>query len=262
MNKTVVAGLTSGVIVLAMIIGPLGAYAATTDRMVTVNLEGKTYTFTITSYEFERSIFINVSESLLQDIADEFGTVKFVFYSQISKYESDDSFIQIEPRVNVGGKLDVKFVTESKAVKVQFGEHSVMDLFTVKPSLTNGSIKSIEADPDSTSIIISVSTTNEDGELTITLQRGVIDSRADGIDDDFIVLIDGEETDFEETDTTSMARTLKIPIPAGAEKIEIIGTHVIPEFPTFSVIIFATAMSAILATSLISKRRSILTATV
>lgn len=90
----------------------------------------------------------------------------------------------------------------------------------------------------------------------------MIDSRTDGQDDDFLVMVDGEETDFEETDTTSMARTLKIPVPAGAGEIEIIGTHVIPEFPTFSVIIFATAMSAILATSLIVKRRSTLTAKV
>lgn len=168
MKKTSVVGLALGVIVLAMIIAP-SAYAAKIDRTITVNLDGKTSTFTITTFTFERGVIINVSESLLQDIINEFGTAKFVFYAQISKYESGNSYVKVEPRVDFGDKLDVKFVSGSQAVQVQLGKQSVMDLFPVKPSLTNGSVKNIEADPDFASIIVSVSTTNEDGELTITL---------------------------------------------------------------------------------------------
>ena len=41
-----------------------------------------------------------------------------------------------------------------------------------------------------------------------------------GEDDDFFILIDGEEVDFDET-TSSTDRTITIEFPAGAEEIEI-----------------------------------------
>jgi len=130
-------------------------------------------------------------------------------------------------------------------VKVEFEDN----VFNVKASLSNGSIQSIEVDPDFTSLIISVSTTDEDGELTITLPRELIDARIDGDDDDFIVLVDGDEADFDETDTTSTERTLTIPVPAGAEEIEIIGTQVIPEFGILAALVLAAAVGAIVVVS-------------
>jgi len=123
------------------------------------------------------------------------------------------------------------------------------NVFNVKASLSNGSIRSIEVDPDFTSIIISVSTTDQDGELTITLPRQLIDARINGDDDDFIVLVDGDEADFDETDTTSTERTLTIPVPAGAEEIEIIGTVVVPEFGILAALVLAAAVGAIIAVS-------------
>lgn len=123
------------------------------------------------------------------------------------------------------------------------------NVFNIDASLSNGSIQSIEVDPDFTSLIISVSTTDEDGELTITLPRDLIDARIDGDDDDFIVLVDGEEADFEESETTSSERTLVIPVPGGAEEIEIIGTQVIPEFGILAALVLAAAVGAIVVVS-------------
>ena len=136
-------------------------------------------------------------------------------------------------------------------VRVQFEDN----VFDVKASLSNGSIQSIEVDPDFTSVIISVSTTDQDGELTITLPRQLIDARIDGDDDDFIVLIDGEETEAEETDITATERTLTIQVPAGAEEIEIIGTQVIPEFGILAALVLAAAVGAIVV---ISRKNQIL----
>jgi len=123
------------------------------------------------------------------------------------------------------------------------------NVFNVKASLSNGSIRSIEVDPDFTSILITVSTTDQDGELTITLPRALIDARIDGDDDAFIVLVDGDEAEAEETDTTSTERTLKIPVPAGAEEIEIIGTMVVPEFGILAALVLAAAVGAIVVVS-------------
>jgi len=70
----------------------------------------------------------------------------------------------------------------------------------------------------------------------------------DGDDDEFFVLVDGEEVDFEEI-TTSTDRTLTIEFSAGAEQIEIIGTFVIPEFGTIAAMILAVAIISIIAIS-------------
>lgn len=168
----------------------------------------------------------------------------------------------------VGGKLGIDGVYTVKAtysgqsVQTTFdfaGEGEIIpgtirvefegNVFNVKASLSNGSIQSIEVDPDFTSLLISVSTTDEDGELTITLPRDLIDAKVNGDDDSFIVLVDGEEADFEETDTTSTERTLSIPVPGGAEEIEIIGTVVVPEFGILAAFVLAAAIGAIVVLS-------------
>ena len=114
--------------------------------------------------------------------------------------------------------------------------------------ITGGKLLSIMPDVDATSLIISIDATN-DGSLTLTIPRSVLDATQDnGEDDVFFVLIDGEEADFDET-TTSTDRTLTIEFPAGAEEIEIIGTFVVPEFGTIAAMILAVAIISIIAIS-------------
>ena len=98
--------------------------------------------------------------------------------------------------------------------------------------ITNGKIMSIEVDRESKSIIVlALTSSTQDGELAITLARVLIDSRTNGEDSNFAVLVDRQETNFEETSTSPIERALVIPIPAGAKEVVIIGTYVIPEFP-------------------------------
>ena len=80
-----------------------------------------------------------------------------------------------------------------------------------------------------------------DGELVITLPRDHIDSKLNGDDDEFIIIVDGAETDYQELNTNDMERKLAIPIFAGAEEVEIIGTQVVPEFP-LSVLVIMTVV--------------------
>lgn len=98
----------------------------------------------------------------------------------------------------------------------------------IETSLSNGTVKSIQFDLSFTSIILLLETSaTEDGLLTIKLPRDALDSRVNGCtgdDAEFIVLVDGEEVGFDETSTTLTSRTLVIPINAGSEEVEIIGT--------------------------------------
>ena len=102
-------------------------------------------------------------------------------------------------------------------------------------------------DVDANSLIISIDAM-DDGSITLTIPRSVLDATINGADDDFFVLVDGEEVDFDET-VTSTDRTLTIAFPAGAEEIEIIGTFVVPEFGTIAAMILAVAIISIIAVS-------------
>jgi len=113
--------------------------------------------------------------------------------------------------------------------------------------ITGGKLLSVMPDVDANSLIISVDA-SEDGSLTLTIPRSVLDATINDGDDEFFVLVDGEEVDFDET-TSSTSRTLTIPFQAGAEEIEIIGTFVVPEFGTIAAMILAVAIVSIIAIS-------------
>ncbi|HXG73647.1 MAG TPA: PEFG-CTERM sorting domain-containing protein [Candidatus Nitrosotenuis sp.] len=136
--------------------------------------------------------------------------------------------------------------TGAKSIKVTGTD------FLVNYSIKGGRVISITPSIPDKSLIIQIETTS-DGELTITLPRGLIDARLgpdgqSGEDDSFFVLVDGAEVDFDET-TTSSDRTLTIPFDDGATEIEIIGTFVIPEFGAMAAIILAVAIVSIIAVS-------------
>ena len=128
-----------------------------------------------------------------------------------------------------------------------FGQSLTVEGFGIGYQITGGSIISITPDIDQSSLIIEIEAV-DDGELTITLPRELIDSKIGDADDDFFVLVDAEEVDFDET-KTDLERTLTIGFPAGTEEIEIIGTFVIPEFGTIAALILAVAIISIIAVS-------------
>ncbi len=114
--------------------------------------------------------------------------------------------------------------------------------------ITGGQLLSITPDVDANSLIVGIDATS-DGSLTLTIPRSVADALLEtGEDDEFFVLVDGEEVDFSE-DVTSTDRTLTIAFQAGSEEIEIIGTFVVPEFGTIAAMILAVAIVSIIAVS-------------
>ncbi len=85
-------------------------------------------------------------------------------------------------------------------------------------------VSGIESDTDFISLILTVDVTESTGTLDVTLDRSFFDSTFEGLDDDFIILADGDEPNFSETATTFQSRTLSLELPAGTEEIEIIGS--------------------------------------
>jgi len=96
--------------------------------------------------------------------------------------------------------------------------------FDVDYTATGMTVSGIEADADFISLILSVDVTASTGVLDITFDRSFFDSTFDGLDDDFIILADGDEPTFSETSTSAQSRTLSIELPAGTEELEIIGS--------------------------------------
>jgi len=92
-------------------------------------------------------------------------------------------------------------------------------------SIIGGAVSSIEADEYFASLIITLEA-EDDGILTITLPRSFIDAKIGDIDDEFFVLVNGEEIVYFEEAPTIDDRTLAISFEQGTREIEIIGTQI------------------------------------
>lgn len=119
--------------------------------------------------------------------------------------------------------------------------------YPVNYTITGATVNDMSLDISQTSLTISLKTTG-DGNLTITLPRTLIDAKAGANDDQFFVLVDGADTNFEESKTNT-DRTLSIPFTVGSEKVEILGTQVVPEFGPLAFIILAMSVLSIVAIS-------------
>lgn len=143
-------------------------------------------------------------------------------------YKIDCSFKpdqSLEPVVKITQNEEKLKESKSKKEKITTNTMSVNvndTAFNVDYTISNGKVVKISHDAQATSLIINLATL-ENGELTISVPRMLLDSKIGNYDEDFFVLLDGEETDFEET-IASIDRTLTITFPKGAEEIEIIGT--------------------------------------
>jgi len=117
------------------------------------------------------------------------------------------------------------------------GVEDISDQFVA--TVTSGVIHHIGANSDDDTLLVHLFGADDDGELKITLNKDIITPFDDGT---YFVLVDSEEVYFEQ-----MGRTLHIEYGAGAERIEIVGSHVVPEFGTIAMIILAVAIVSIIA---------------
>ena len=191
-------------------INPNGPYWKTSGTYTILITQNKDNQIT-TSFEFSG---VSVSENLKESITEEIITEEII---------TEDSIIT-ETTITVQNSTDLIFY-----------------------EIINGNLKNVVPDFDAISLLLYIESI-DDGSITLTIPRSVLDATINNGDDEFFVLVDDEEVDFEEI-TTDTDRTLIIEFLAGSEQIEIIGTFVIPEFGTIAAMILAVAIISIVAIS-------------
>jgi len=111
----------------------------------------------------------------------------------------------------------------------------------VMTQLTSGEVTEIIANTDENSIIFSLET-DQDGMLSITTSDFLIRPFSDG---SFFVLVNGEQIENVKFEN----KILSIPYTSEAEKIEVYGSYVVPEFGTIAILIFAVSIVSIIIVS-------------
>lgn len=106
--------------------------------------------------------------------------------------------------------------------------------------VVNADIIAMEIDPESRSLLIGLVNTF-DSQFFIGLEHELINAQ----NNEFIILVDGEEVDYEMI-SDSDSSTFEFFVPVGSEEVEIIGTNVIPEFPVGAIFGFVVMISVIM----------------
>jgi len=164
-------------------------------------------------------------------------------------------------KANYGGdsnaELNIQFFKKTLGEFTSNYEVKIPDAgtFDVKYTMKGGVISSMNLNQKNLSLEIDIST-NSDGNLNINLPRDNIDSKtSSGQDIDFIVLMYEKnsdipvQTDYQKVNADSDFRSIDIPVKNGDTKIEIVGTHVVPEFGTIAMIVLAVAIVSIIVVS-------------
>lgn len=89
----------------------------------------------------------------------------------------------------------------------------------------NAKVIGMDIDPEASSLLIGLDNA-KDSTFKIDLQHELISDS----NNEYIILVDGLEVDYDLV-TDSDRSTFTFFVPEFAEEVEIIGTHVIPEFP-------------------------------
>lgn len=160
--------------------------------------------------------------------------------------------VQYGPQ-EINDKAMVELVGEAAAEESACGDGELAvkggsEVFCVPFEASGAVVTSASANGATKSLTLKIETEG-DGSISLAIPRDVLDATEDGADVDFIVLVDDEEADFEETDSDDSTRMVDITFPEGASQIEIIGTYAVPEFGTMAAIILAVAIISIIAVS-------------
>ncbi len=118
--------------------------------------------------------------------------------------------------------------------------------FDIEYIIRGGNVTDIIVDQEFFELIVLIEP-KSDGAITLELPRTAIDAKqSNGKDDIFIILIDGVEVPFTETQNDANTRTITIEFEETDSDIEIIGTFVIPEFGTIASLVLAVSIISII----------------
>lgn len=128
--------------------------------------------------------------------------------------------------------------------------------FDIAFDLSNGIVRNATIYPQFNYIVFDLETsTTEDGELTVTFPRALIDAKTADLtaDQQFTIVLDDYEVGYMEINSTDTGRTLTIAIPAGIAEVTIVGTQVVPEFPAIVPLIMAVSILSIIGFNRIAR---------
>jgi predicted secreted protein with PEFG-CTERM motif len=122
------------------------------------------------------------------------------------------------------------------------------ELYCIDYTIDGGTASGATLSMASKTLSVSIQA-NNDGQITLNIPRSVLDAKKGTTDSSFAVLIDGEEAQQFTDSPTTDTRNVTIPFQAGSEKIEIIGTQIVPEFGPIAALVLAIAIISIIAVS-------------
>jgi len=164
-----------------------------------------------------------------------------VFYTEDSVNEINFQFYNTEQTIDPSSILSVNIPNTS-------------EVFDIGYAITTGGITDIQIDKDNYSLVVDFNIDTA-GDLILSLPRESFDAKTtEGSDDIFIVLITNIsgnvfEVEYEEMQTNSESRTIKIPFVEDDYRIQIIGTYVIPEFGTIAIMILLVSIISVIILS-------------
>jgi len=126
--------------------------------------------------------------------------------------------------------LAVLFVVVLATIPLSFADTGKYDLkvdektFNLPYSL-DGKLVSMDIDKEAKSLLIGITNVGE-STFEVSFPPELLSAE----NDEFVILLDGIETEYTVTHADNMTK-LSLAIPIATEEIEIIGSSVIPEFP-------------------------------
>jgi len=122
------------------------------------------------------------------------------------------------------------------------------ELYCIDYTIQGGTASGATLDMASKTLSVKIQAPN-DGQISLNIPRSVLDAKKGASDSSFAVLIDGEQAEQFTDSPATDARNVTIPFQAESEKIEIIGTQIVPEFGPIAALVLAIAIISIIAVS-------------
>jgi len=218
------------------------------DEGDTIIISGKIFTI-IGNTEVTLQLFYN---DTLLDIAQiqvsDDGNYSHIIIAEGRQWQND-GIHTVKATYGEGhvAKTEFTFLPKSKIIETIDNFEVNMDdngTFDLSYAIKGGTIENITIEPQILGILIKIDSIN-DGTLVLDLPRKYIDAeKQNGKDEVFIILIDDLQTTYDESKLYSDFRTITINFEEGDSEIQIIGTHVVPEFGTIVMIILTIGIMA------------------
>ena len=122
--------------------------------------------------------------------------------------------------------------------------------FDIQYTITGGSIEYIKVEPPIFGLVIGIESA-DNGKLVVELPREYIDAiDQNGADEIFIIVIDDKQVPYLEKPSQNQdTRKISFNFEQGDKTIEVIGTRVIPEFGSLTVIVLVITVMATIITA-------------